>query len=143
MSEVMANVTTGLDSMPTFSSWFSGLIIVGIATIILAILIVSISSLERYRRLWKFIQHIGDSFKYFFWGVGGLTILAVPSLFLYWEISNASRGNVLPIKWTLIPIGIYLAVAMIGYIFKKYVVDRIKKFHKKMNNHNYKEVTNR
>lgn len=112
----------------TGASWFGLVIIIGIATIIVLLFTIALSNITRYKKLRGIIEWFIKTIQYFFFGLGGLGVLAVPTLILFYFGSQASKGNTVPIWITLSIIGGYFIIAGIGYIFKHYIIDRIKKY---------------
>jgi len=125
------NATTGISSsLSSVGSWFGIVATVAVCSILIMLTIVIISSFERYEKFWRIIRKLKKSLGLFGWGVIAILIVSLPTIFIYWEIHQASNGNIVPIKWTVLPIMIYLITALIGYLFEKYVVNRIKEYNK-------------
>lgn len=127
---VTLNVTNSVSSLTLSEtpSWFSVVILVGLATFIVLILGIAISSVARYKKARGIVGWIISTVPYFFLGIGGLGALAVPSFILYYFINQAKEGNTVPLWITLSIIGGYFIIVGIGYITKKYVWDRIQKY---------------
>lgn len=132
-SEIALNATTDLSSsVSSFGSWFGVVAMVAFCTIFIMITIMILSSLERYKKFWKFIKWLRLSLGYFGWGTLSMIVISLPALLVYWEFSQANKGNIIPIKWTVVPIILYALVSIIGYLIKTYVIDRIIKFNKQI-----------
>jgi hypothetical protein len=131
-SEIAMNVTTGVSAIQSTGSWFGILVLVIFCTFFVMLAILAISSLERYKKLWRFLKWLRNSLGYFGWGVLSLLVISLPSALVYWEFHQASKGNIVPLTWTIYPIAIYAVISLIGYLVKIYVVERIKKFNKQL-----------
>ena len=128
-SELALNATTAISSsVSSVGSWFGILLTVVLCSFMIVFTIMIISSFERYERFWKLLRALKKSLGFFGWGVLSLITLAVPSGLIYWEIHQASNGNIVPIKWTVLPVTLYVLISVIGFLVKKYIVDRIKKY---------------
>lgn len=134
MQTVALNSTTSAISSlgdPTMS-WFGGAMITGIIGILLTLFIMTIASLEGYIRTRKYLMFILNSFKYFMFGILSLIVLALPVSVFYYFLKQAHEGNVAPLKISLGLIGGYILISLIGYLSKRFVYERIKKFEKKV-----------
>lgn len=117
-------------------SWFGIVVIVGIVAVLLSIFVMALSSFERYARTKKWLMWILGTLKYFSFGILTLMVIAIPSFVVYYFISQAYKGNVASLKISLYLIGGYIAICIIGWLGKKIVYDRIKKFDKKYQKEN-------
>lgn len=128
------NATTFLAlsmSNSSFGSWFSMVIIVGMVTIILCLFIMTLASFEQYARTKKWLRWLLNTLRYFGFGILTLLVIALPVLIVYYFLTQAHKGNIAPLKITLYLIGGYIVICIIGWVGKKLVYDRIKKFDKK------------
>lgn len=125
--------TTGVSAIQSTGSWFGILVTIAFCTVLLMLAILAISSLERYKKLWKFLRWLKGSLGYFGWGTLSLLVISIPAMLVYWELHQASKGNIVPIQWTIYPVAIYVAVSLIGYLVKKYVINRVKKYNATLN----------
>lgn len=127
--DAVSNATIGVAGFVTDSSWFGIFFIVASLGLVLSFLIAAISSVQRFKKLKGIIKFLVDSFNYFLIGIAALVVMAIPAGLIYWEIKNASEGNVAPITWTIYLVGGYAAISFIGYLAKK-LVNRIKRLNK-------------
>jgi ABC-type Fe3+-siderophore transport system permease subunit len=135
---ITQNATTGVSAIQSTGSWFGILVTIAFCTVLLMLAILAISSLERYKKLWKFLRWLKGSLGYFGWGTLSILVISIPAMLVYWELHQASNGNIVPLQWTIYPVAIYVAVSLIGYLVKKYVVDRIRKYNATLNKENKK-----
>lgn len=123
--------SSAISSFESFS-WFGTVVIIGIIAILLSLFIMTIGSLEGYLRIRKYIKFLINSFRYFLFGILSLIVLALPISVFYYFLKQAHNGNVAPLKITLGLIGGYILISIIGYLSKRFVYERIKKFEKKV-----------
>ena len=132
MQTIALNSTTSAISSIEGLSWFGTVVIVGIIAIFLSLFVMTLASLEGYIRTKKYLKFIVDSFKYFMFGILSLIVLALPISVFYYFLKQAHEGNVAPLKISLSLIGGYILISLIGYLSKRFVYERIKKFEKKV-----------
>jgi hypothetical protein len=120
------------DAVSGVPSWFSVVASVGIATVLILLLTIALSSFQRYKKIKGFLGWLFSTFNYFLMGVATLGVLSVPTYLFYYFISQARDGNTVPLWITFAIIGGYFAIAGIGYIFKKWVFDKIYEYEKKL-----------
>jgi hypothetical protein len=130
------NTISAISGISDMGSWFSMVVIVGICAVLLSLFIMALSSFERYARTKKWLMWILGTLKYFCFGILTLIVIAMPVLVVYYFLSQAHKGNVAPLKISLYLIGGYIAICLIGWLGKKVVYDRIKKFDKKYQKEN-------
>ena len=129
MSELNVTTTT-IASISSFGSWFSVVVTVGIAAVVLSILLIALTSATRYKKLKGFLGWMVGTLTYFFIGIATLVSLSVPILILYYFIKQSSQGNTAPLWITGVIVGGYCIVCLIGWLSKKFVIDRVKKLEK-------------
>lgn len=120
------SVSSGLSDLS--GSWFSSVIVIGISAILITLVALIINSYDYYYKSRKFLNLILKSFKYFLYGIMFILILSLPVAVVMYYYTQASDGNIVPLKYTAIFIVSYVLISMLGYIFKKYIYDRIKLF---------------
>ena len=120
-------------------SWGSTVIVVGfwglLAGFLAIFLSISLSSFDRYKKSRKIIRWLTNSFGYFGYGTIALILLSIPCGIAYWMYSNAKAGNVMPFWVTVVIIGGYITIALIGYVFKIWIIDKIKTYEKQLKKH--------
>ena len=92
-----------------------------------------IGSYRFYYKGRKFIDFMLTSIYYFFWGIGFILCLSVPCLVVYYFINQASKGNTIPLWMTGIIILTYGIISFLGWIFKKFIFERVKIFEMQYN----------
>jgi len=127
---VLNNTVSAISSISDMGSWFSIVVIVGICAVLLSVFFMALSSFEQYARTKKWLMWIIGTLKYFCFGLLTLIVIALPSFVIYYFLSQAHKGNVAPLKISLYLIGGYIAICLIGWLGKKLVYDRVKKFDK-------------
>jgi magnesium-transporting ATPase (P-type) len=90
----------------------------------------AISNYERYKKVKGWAAFLLKSTAYFAFGILTLLVMAIPFGICYYFIDKARHGNVLPIWITLSLIVGYIIIALIGWLSKKYIIDRIKSYEK-------------
>ena len=110
-------------------------VLMGFLAIFLA---VSLSTFDRYKKSRKFIRWLANTFAYFGYGTICLVLLSIPCGLAYWMYSSAKAGNVMPLWVTVIIIVGYAAIALLGYAFKTWIVDKIKTYEGKLNKNGMK-----
>ena len=120
-------------------SWGSTVIVVGfwglLAGFLAIFLSISLSSFDRYKKSRKIIRWLTNSFGYFGYGTIALILLSIPCGIAYWMYSNAKAGNVMPLWVTGALIGGYIVIALIGYVFKIWIIDKIRTYENQLNKH--------
>ena len=120
-------------------SWGSTVIVVGfwglLAGFLAIFLSISLSSFDRYKKSRKIIRWLTNSFGYFGYGTLALIFISIPCGIAYWMYSNAKAGNVMPLWVTGALIGGYIVIALIGYVFKIWIIDKIKTYEKQLKKH--------
>ena len=116
-----------------FGSWFSVVASVGIITIIILLFVMALSSYQRYKKMKGILGWLIKTTTYFFIGCAGIVVLALPTYVAYYFINQARDGNVVPIWITLSIIGGYFVIAGLGYLFKRYILDKVKKYESQLN----------
>jgi len=132
MPENYVNATTYAVSGISDISWFATVIIVSIVAVILMLFVITLSNLSNYIRTKKCLMSLVNTFKYFLFGCLTLIVLFIPSYVAYHFIKEARQGNIIPLKVTLSIIVGYFVIALIGYLSKRLIYDRIKKFEQKI-----------
>jgi len=127
MNEVM-NMTGDLAAGMETYSWFSMIIIIGIAALILSLVFAILGSFKIYVKSRKTLKFILNSVQYFILGIVFLLILAFPVGIFMFFYTQAKKGNVMPLRYSLYIILGYIVISFLGWIFKKYVYERIKLF---------------
>jgi hypothetical protein len=122
----------GINSFITSGSWGSTFLIVAAIAIILGLFSLGLASFERYKKYSRIITWIFGSLRYFGVGIMSLLTISVVGMPAYYFINQANKGNVVPLWITGAIIGGYFVITGIGYIVKKFVVDRIRKFNKRL-----------
>ena len=125
------NTVSVISGVSDIGSWFNIVIVVGICAVLLGVFFMALSNFERYARTKKWLMWIIGTLKYFCFGLLTLLVITIPSFVIYYFISQAHKGNVAPLKISLYLIGGYISICLIGWLGKKLVYDRIKKFDKK------------
>jgi DMSO/TMAO reductase YedYZ heme-binding membrane subunit len=134
LNEIPLNATTSMSTnLEGAPSWFSIFILVGLAAVLIMILTMALSSFQRYKKLKGFLGWLVHTITYFFTGVGGLFAISIPGGIFYYFISQAGKGNTVPLWITFSIIGGYFGVAGLGYLFQHYIINRVKKFEKDLN----------
>jgi hypothetical protein len=126
---IAMNVTNSMAGLSVTSSWFGLMIIVGVIAVILSVFVMALSGLEGYVRARRWLYWCFKTTRYFFSGLVTLLVLAVPIGIFYYFISQASKGNIAPAKWTGGIIIGYVVIALIGYFGEK-IYGRFKRFEK-------------
>lgn len=135
MTDALATMnmtTSGTAAISSFSSWSGLITLAAIMTITLGILFMALSNISRYKRLIKLFRILGQSLSYFGYGILFIVLLAVPGFIIYYFEKEAINGNTVPIKYLLGIIAIYALISCLGYLFKKYIIDRVKNFNKQI-----------
>jgi len=122
------DVTTSISGLSGASSWFSVVIIVILATVCMLLFTIALSNIQRYRKIRGVLKWFVTTIQYFFFGLGGLGMLAVPIVIIIYFINQANQGNTVPIEFTISIIIGYFVIAGLGYIFKHFVFDKFKLF---------------
>ena len=135
---VLNNTVSGIVAVSDLGSWFNIVIVIGICAVLLGVFFTALSNFEHYAKTKKWLMWLIGTLKYFCFGLLTLLVIAIPSFVMYYFISQAHKGNVAPLKISLYLIGGYISICLIGWLGKKLVYDRIKKFDKKYQ----KEVKN-
>jgi len=124
-------------------TWFGTMLVMGFWTFLLGFLAIflsiSLSSFDRYKKSRKIIRWLANSFSYFGYGTLALIFLSIPCGIAYWMFSNAKAGNVMPLWVTGIIIGGYFAIVLLGYIFKTWIIDKIKTYENQLNKNKKKK----
>lgn len=136
------NATSSILTFSDTSSLFSIVIIVGFMAVILTFFLIAMTSVTRYKKLKGLLLWLFLTFQYFLIGITTLVVLAVPTLILYYFGKQASEGNVVPIWITLSMIAGYFIISFIGWISKRFVVDRIKLFEEELSKEEKEEIQN-
>ena len=132
MPDIAMNVTNSAAAAFSGASWFSLVIIIGIAGILIALVFSILASFKIYVKSRKALKFIINSFQYFLLGILFLVILAFPvGIFMYFY-TQARDGNVMPLRYSVYIILGYIIISFLGWIFKKYVYERIKLFEVKI-----------
>lgn len=127
-SEV-SNTTAGLSGSNTIFN-IGGLLLV-ITGIVVTITLISyfVSSTERYKNLRKIAEFLVSTTYYFGFGLLAMAIILVPSYLLYllysYAVLDGHAGDILPtLQWVGIAVVAFFGIALIGYAFKKKMVDK-------------------
>jgi len=107
------------------------LMIIGVIILVTTILFYTVRSPENFERTNKVFKFLISSAYYFAYGVIFVVILAVPSYLAYllynYSVVEGNTGTILVmLKWVAILTGVFFGIAGLGYVFKKYFVDRLK-----------------
>ena len=128
------NATTSIGLNPP--SWGGTMLYVGLFIILplllIQLLLAVLWNLASYTRFKKYLNWLGDSFRYAILGMISIMILAIPFGFLYWGYTQAKQGNIVPLKYVGYAILTYTVLTVIGYLVNKYVIKRVKNFEKKL-----------
>jgi len=133
----LANSTMSIGSLEMGQSglppsWLGLLMTVAVCVIMLSFIITALSNFKYYKRLKGFIRWVVGTVHYFFIGIGSLIVLAIPSSIVYFAVTQAKNGNVVPFKVTAYLLGGYLLISLIGWLAEKYIIKRVSTFEKKM-----------
>lgn len=134
-TNIAMNVTNSLNSLNGMSgmdSWFSSMVIVAITSVLILFLVIALSNITRYKKIKGVLSWLLNTVKFFFFGIGGIGVLSVFGLILFYFGNQAKQGNVVPIKITLLIIAGYFVIAGLGYLLKRFVLDRIKLFEEEL-----------
>lgn len=126
------NVTNSIGGLSDSSSWFSMVVIVSLVAVVLSVSIIAISNLNFYRKSRKWLDFLLKSFSYFLFGILTLCILALPVGIFFYFFTQAKKGNVAPLWISLVIIGGYILISLIGWFSKKFIYERVKKFEKEI-----------
>jgi len=130
-------LTAGGLSQVAGSSWGGTVLYLGMFVFIpLALLFIGIAvlwNLANYTRFKKYLGWLANSAGYALLGGVTCVVISIPCAFLYYMFNQAKAGNSVPLWWTLIIIGIYAALALIGWFVQKKIIDRVMKFEKQIN----------
>jgi hypothetical protein len=100
----------------------------------------SSSTLQRFTRLRMFFKWLANSCLYFGFGLCALALITGPGYVIYWLAQQTASGNTIPLKWLLYIIGGYFGIAGLGWLFKKYIVDKIQLYMQVDNKDNKQKV---
>jgi len=120
------NMTTA--ALSSDMSWFSLIILVSFVAVVLSLLVMAMSSVTRYKKLKGALEWLTTTFNYFLMGLATLATLAVPGLVIFFFGKQAAEGNTAPVWMTACIILGYFAISLLGWLSKKFVVDRVKLF---------------
>lgn len=96
----------------------------------LIILITVLWNIANYTRFKKYLGVLGNSLRYAMIGAVSILVISIPFAFLYWGYSQARKGNIVPLKYTGYILLGYIALAIIGWLVEKYVINRVVTFEK-------------
>lgn len=130
VTELPINATTSAVSSFTSiigetPSWFSLFVMVSLAVMVVSVFAMVLSSVANYMKVRVWVKKLLGTVAYFVLGLISLVVIAIPLFLLYYFIIQAQEGNVVPLWVTGSIIAGYIIIAGLGYIVKKYVIDRI------------------
>jgi len=130
--QVPNNCSVGVvDSGASMYNVLLPFLVIGVVCLIGTILFYSVSSAERFSRFGMATKFLIATAYYFGYGVIFIIILAVPSYMIYALYNFAVvEGNTVVtyemLKWIGIATVAFFGIGGLGYIFKKYFVDKLK-----------------
>ena len=122
----------GMEGLASINTFAPLIFVVAISAIILGLVIYSLGSIKRFKKIWKLLDFLGKSFMYFGYGCLTLIVVVLPSIFIYWLGQTTVEGDTVPLKWICYILGSYFGIAGLGYLVKKFIVDKFQKYSKKL-----------
>ena len=126
------NTTTAISSFAPTASWFGLLFIVFTIVFVLVVFIAILSNFNFYKRFKKILNWLGLSFAYFIIGLGTIICLGIPVGIFYFFITQAKKGNTVPLWVTFVIIVSYFIISFIGWLSNKFIILRVRKFESKL-----------
>jgi MFS family permease len=96
-----------------------------------------VSSQLRYQRFAKIVEFLAVSLYYFCFGLIALGVALIPIVLAYFTYNYAIEGNNFlslldMMKWVGVAIGAYFGLSLVGYLFKKKILDKRKQRQKEV-----------
>ena len=128
-TEAVWNTTNSAMTMDS-SGTLSIMLILMVGSLTIGVLLLAISNLERYKRIWAILTKMGTSVVCFAYGLCVVVPLVGIYFLLTWIIDLTKTYHLDPI-WLVYIAGGYAGISAIGW-FVKNTIGRIKILHKEM-----------
>ena len=133
-----SNISASIDAGGTMFNMGAAALVMCVVATIVGSTYYFISSAKRYKKASKVVSFIFSTTYYFAWGLLSFVVVAVPSYLLYLTIQYAGEaggtGALIDVfKWAGIAIAVYFALAALGFVVKKKIVDNFRQRRKEKN----------
>ena len=129
----MSNTTAAISNSGTMYNVLGIVAMMGAVLVIIGLLYYFASSQQRFNRLGKILEFLVNTASYFAYGLLAIVTVVVPSYLIYilynYTVLDGHAGDVVPVlQWIGIIVIAFFSIAGLGYVFKKYIVDKYRKY---------------
>jgi hypothetical protein len=123
--------TSAISSLALSNATLPSYVLVIITSFILTIIVALLSNEYFMKKLLKVIDYFKKSLGLFFYGLISSAIFFASYWFVKLNLQQIDKGNPIILKIIFYPIIIYLSMVGLGWIIKKFIVDKIVANYKK------------
>lgn len=146
--QAASNITSSISGGNTMFNMGATVIVVFAITTLVGLTYYCISSRTRYRKVSKLMVFLTTTTYYFGWGLLSFVVIVIPGYLLYLTVQYAGEaggtGALIDVsKWVVVAIVAYFALAGIGFVVKKKIVDNWRERRKEKEEENIAEGLNK